>query len=453
MARGKSKEPAALKATASVIKRHFAGIQVASLVTASREYPVPARVDLQRAIDELLPEFSGATQSGIHAEFAHETLTLGHFLANGHTKVVVGPLQYEEIDIGEELPMRCVRRALWLAKDGRMPFALILGPATRYGTPAGTSIEIVVQPGEKGAELARRVLDRIEKRVKSASSYRGRVISLGSADRYTGAMGAIRVHKLKRVERDQLVLPTKTIALLDRNVIGFIEQREKLKKLGLPVKKGLLFYGPPGTGKTHTIHYLATRLPQHTTLLITAEEVGLLEHYFQLARFLQPSILVIEDADLIARAREQMNGPCEEVLLNKLLNEMDGLREDAEILFILTTNRPDQIEGALAARPGRIDQAIEFPLPDDDSRRQLARLYACELEMCPSVLERIVHKTNGASAALIKELMRRGAQFLLESGDARLELEHVDAALEEMLFQGGSLNAKLLGGTGVSSPN
>ena len=46
--------------------------------------------------------------------------------------------------------------------------------------------------------------------------------------------------------------------------------------------------------------------------------------------------------------------------LNKLLNEMDGLREDAEILFILTTNRPEQLEPALASRPGRIDQAIEF---------------------------------------------------------------------------------------------
>ena len=128
-----------------------------------------------------------------------------------------------------------------------------------------------------------------------------------------------------------------------------------------------------------------------------------------------------------------MNGPCEEVLLNKLLNEMDGLREDAEILFVLTTNRPEQIESALAARPGRIDQAIEFPLPDDEGRRQLAQLYAGGLETQRQVVDRIVQKTHGASAALIKELMRRSAQFLLESGDARLRPEHVDAALEEML--------------------
>src|SRR5207248_8225894 len=134
-------------------------------------------------------------------------------------------------------------------------------------------------------------------------------------------------------------------------------------------------YGPPGTGKTHTIRYLAASLPGHTTLLITADQVANIEHYMTLARLLSPSMLVIEDADLIARQREDMNGPCEEVLLNRLLNEMDGLTENAEIFFVLTTNRPEAIEVALRARPGRIDQAIEFPLPDADGRMKLARLY------------------------------------------------------------------------------
>jgi len=262
-------------------------------------------------------------------------------------------------------------------------------------------------------------------------------------------MGQIRVHKLRQVAPEELVLPRKTVALLDRNVIGFVAQREKLKSLGLAARKGLLFYGPPGTGKTYTIHYLATRLPNHTTLLITAEQVGLLDHYFQLARFLQPSLVVIEDVDLIARAREQMESPCEEVLLNKLLNEMDGLREDAEILFVLTTNRPDQLESALASRPGRIDQAIEFPLPDEEGRERLARLYACGMPIGPEVVDLIVRRTDGGSPALIKELMRRAAQFLLERGDTHLEAQHIDSALEEMLFSGGSLNAKLLGAAGV----
>ena len=170
-----------------------------------------------------------------------------------------------------------------------------------------------------------------------------------------------------------------TIRLLERNVKGFIEQRERLQELGMSVKKGLLFHGPPGTGKTHTIHYLASMLSEHTTLLITAEQMGLLDEYMQLARFLQPAMVVIEDVDLIARARTSMRSPCEESMLNKLLNEMDGLREDAALLFVLTTNRPQDLEAALASRPGRVDQAIEFPLPDDAGRRKLVQLYAGKL--------------------------------------------------------------------------
>ena len=147
----------------------------------------------------------------------------------------------------------------------------------------------------------------------------------------------------------------------------------KLAKYRLPTKKGILFYGPPGTGKTHTIHYLAKALEGHTTLVITAEQVGLLSEYMTLARLLQPSLVIMEDVDLIAKDRAQM-GVCEEVFLNKLLNEMDGLNQEADILFILTTNRPEALERALASRPGRVDQAIEFPMPDEVGRAKLIRL-------------------------------------------------------------------------------
>jgi ATP-dependent 26S proteasome regulatory subunit len=123
------------------------------------------------------------------------------------------------------------------------------------------------------------------------------------------------------------------------------------------------------------------------------------------------------------------------------------LREDAEVLFILTTNRPDQIEPALVSRPGRIDQAIEFPLPDEEGRAKLTRLYARGLEISEDLLERIVSRTKGVSAAFIKELMRRCAQFQIElSRDHILTHLAVDSALEELLFAGGALNRRLLGG-------
>jgi len=143
-----------------------------------------------------------------------------------------------------------------------------------------------------------------------------------------------------------------------------------------------------------------------------------------------------------------MHGPAQEMLLNKLLNEMDGLREDADVFFILTTNRPDQLEPALASRPGRIDQAIEFPLPDEEGRTKLVRLYSRGLDVPAAVLDVIVRRSKGASPAFIKELMRRSAQFQLEqAADRVMRQSAVDAAIEEMMFTGGALNLKLLGGS------
>ena len=105
-----------------------------------------------------------------------------------------------------------------------------------------------------------------------------------------------------------------------------------------------------------------------------------------------------------------------------------------------------------AARPGRVDQAIEFGLPDANAREKLVRLYSRGVEVSAEVLDRIVARTERVSAAFIKELMRRAVQFHLERSDSgRVELPDVEAALDEMLFRGGSLNAKLLGGAGAIS--
>lgn len=432
------------------VKKHFSGCKLHELVTASRTFPVTARVDLQLALDELLTKPGRATLFGVHRQYAHETLTFANLIGDVHYPAVIAPLQYDEVDIGDALPVRCLQYGLWLSTVDGTPFALLLSPAVRFGQLAGTHVEIAVPAGERGSVLSRRMLDQIEKLVKGTASYRGKVISLEAMDNYGGHGGTLRVHKLHSVSREEVILPQKTLNLLDRNVRDFIAHRDRLQALGLPIKKGLLFYGPPGTGKTHTIHYLASQLPNHTTLLVTSEQVGLLDHYFQLARFLQPAMIVIEDVDLIARTREEMYGPCDESLLNKLLNEMDGLREDAAVLFVLTTNRPQHLEAALASRPGRIDQAIEFPLPDDTGRRQLVRLYARGLAISDDLIDVIARKTEGATGAFIKELMRRAAQFCFEAGVcSEMQIQSIDAALEEMLFAGGSLNAKLLGADAV----
>lgn len=334
-----------------------------------------------------------------------------------------------------------------MVEDAELPHVIVLAETTEYGQKHGSQVEIAVPAGTAGEALTRRYFETLEDAVRAGTTYRGKVLSLEPSPNYPGLATDITVHRLRQIEQDEVILPDRTLQLLERNVFDFFAQRDGLAKLGMSTKKGLLFHGAPGTGKTHCIHYLASRLTGHTTLLITAEQVGMLPEYMALARLLQPSIVVIEDADLIARNRVSMADVCEEVLLNKLLNEMDGLKQDAEILFVLTTNRPDALEPALAARPGRIDQTIEFPLPDADCRLALANLYARNLEMSDDLFELLVRKTDGSSGALIKELMRRVAQNALRrGGECGIERADVDDALEELLFSASVLNVSVLGG-------
>ena len=430
---------------------HFAGMPKDKIVSSNRTFPERMRADLQRAAEKLFGSQS-LRSTGIHGGYGYEQTTLATLLQEDRNAKTIGPLRYQDVDVGDDEPIKCLENALWLFKEGELPIAVLLMRQQDMRGTAHINIEIACPAGEEGAALTDRYFRAVELAVIQAASYRGKVLSLERTDMYSGMASGIQVHRIPPVTRDEVILPEATLNLLERNVLQFADQRTALKELGQSGKKGLLFHGPPGTGKTHTVRYLAAALPGHTTLLITAEQVGLLPEYFTLARLLQPSIVVIEDADLIARDRQTMESACEEVMLNKLLNEMDGLKLDAEVFFILTTNRPEMLEAALASRPGRIDQAIEFPLPDESGRRKLVLLYGKGLELSEAVAENIVTKTKGVSGAFIKELMRRTAQYNLDrSGAGKVSEADASAAMEEMLFSGGRLNRSLLGSDTASA--
>jgi hypothetical protein len=447
----KARKPTMLT-VAAALRKHFRVTELHRLVTTSRTFPVTARIDLQTSLLGIIQDSCTVKhQSGIQAGYAYQTFTFSMLSMDRDRAAIIAPLEQEDVDVGEAVPVKCLKSTLWLCEMDKARLALLLTPVLGHGQVSGWQVEVAALPQKDALDPSARILTRLEQAIHQAQSYRGKVISLEQRDNYSGKSGGVRVHKLRTVAREDVILPAKTLRLLEQNVTEFIQQRDQLHALGMSIKKGLLFYGPPGTGKTHTIHYLASQLPDHTTLLITAEQVGMLDEYMQLARFLQPAMIVLEDVDLIARSRTSMRNPCEESLLNKLLNEMDGLREDAALLFVLTTNRPEELEAALAARPGRVDQAIEFPLPDEEGRAKLVKLYAGHLAINDKVLAVVVRKTKNASAAFIKELMRRAAQVMLRSGSAKtLTLPVVESALDEMLFGGGSLNVKLLGGASDS---
>jgi hypothetical protein len=434
------------------LARHFAPLRPHEMFATSRVYPLRQQADLQRALDDLF----GARRVpenflGIHQQYRHEALGFSKLLERSHSAVEAAPAQYEDVDIGAGETVRCLKNGVWLLRHDRGAYVVILAQQDDYGRGGDLIVEVAAPPGEVGAELCTRVFDALELRLSKGSCYRGRVLSLEQRYQYSGHASRICVHGLEAVARTDVILPESTLQAVERNVLKFAEQRQSLRDLGMSTQKGLLFHGAPGTGKTHCIRYLAGSLSGHTTLLITAEGMGLLPEYMALARLLQPALVVIEDADLIARERTERDSACDEVMLNRLLNEMDGLRERADVFFILTTNRPDTLEPALANRPGRIDQTIEFPLPNEELRIRLIALYAKNMAVSAGLMNELARRTDGASPAFIKELLRRIAQHHIEAnGSGDVSRDNVEAALHEMLFSGGVLNTRLLGGAAVA---
>jgi ATP-dependent 26S proteasome regulatory subunit len=157
---------------------------------------------------------------------------------------------------------------------------------------------------------------------------------------------------------------------------------------------------------------------------------------------MQPAIVVLEDVDLIATERDPHGSP--QPLLFAVLDALDGLDGDADVAFILTTNRVEMLERALAQRPGRVDLAVEIPLPDADSRRRLFTLYSRGLPLSPTAVTDAADRAEGVTGSFAKELMRRTVLLAAQDGRSATDAD-LSAALDALLSAREHLTRSLLG--------
>jgi ATP-dependent 26S proteasome regulatory subunit len=235
--------------------------------------------------------------------------------------------------------------------------------------------------------------------------------------------------------------------MIRRQVVGVAAHRDQLLAADQHLKRGLLLYGPPGVGKTHSVRYLISQLVDVTIVQLTGDSLRLISTACSVARTLQPAMIVVEDVDLIAEDRDRYQG--NHPLLFQLLNEMDGLAADADVVFLLTTNRADVLEPALAARPGRVDQAVALELPDAEARRRLFELYRGDLDLDRSNLDSVIERTDQVTASFLKELLRRAALIAAEDKPGErlaVSAAQLDTALDELLDTRNAMTRVLLGG-------
>jgi cell division protease FtsH len=424
------------------LRTHFS-VDPANLPIVAEQFEKSEHPNLHLAITRLLERDGwSSTLMGVVTMNDYMGVKMAYLLSSQRgMQVTEGPVEYVNIALSDSHVLACVQSGLYLIQNGEQKLALLVrGP--REMTPrAGLDVEVMAAE----RTIAEGFLADLRTIMRVHNVYRSHVVSLTTSNR--GTLD-VQFHRLPKIEREDIILPRGVLERIERQTISFARLREKLRAAQRHIKRGILLYGPPGTGKTLTAMYIAHQMPDRTVILITGHSVGLIEQSCKMARLLQPATVILEDVDLIAEERTHQTPGCN-VLLFEMLNQMDGLADDADILFLLTTNRPDILEPALAARPGRIDQAVEIPLPDRVCRERLFELYGHGLTLRIEGLAQLIDQTQGVSATFIRELMRKAALFAAdenhESVDIVVEDRHVEEALKELVLEGGELTKRLLG--------
>jgi hypothetical protein len=377
----------------------FLGPEASAHSVVSRDLPPFEHVNLQTAVDAWSARDGRAVDVQGVLLPQHYRLELQEIVsAEAMPPLRLAAPALTDLPNGPDSTLGCLKLALLLVSDARGRYVLLVqSPGEHQQT---LQVEVAGLPvNEAQAVLAE--LDRLRSEL---NVYRGHLLDVTLTP-----MGGIHLAFAVQpgLRREDVVLPEAVLGRVERHALGVAAHRQALLAVGQHLKRGLLLYGPPGTGKTHTTRYLLGQMTGYTRLVITGRALIAVGAVTEMARDLQPSVVVLEDVDLVAEDRSR--GPMSSPVLFDLLDAMDGAAGDADLLFLLTTNRADLLEPALAARPGRVDVAVEIELPDAAARERLLALYGqgVPLALTSEDIATAIERTEGTTASFLKELIRR----------------------------------------------
>ena len=411
------------------------GVSPTGLPIVLRSYPAFELPNIQLALDGIEEQNGAFTIIGV-AGIGRLYRDFSELLSDSDYRV--GPVDYRSVAVGEGKDLTCLAGAMLLFRWGDAPMVLWL----RGGDPDDHNQPATLEVASSRREAAEEFFHRLEELMSERNVFRGKVVSM-SSHAFSQGVGPLRFHDPKSVARNEVILPQGLLEQIERQVAGIAEHREFLRSHDQHLKRGVLLFGPPGTGKTHVINYLLGQLPDFTVVLVSGTAVERIAEACSIARKLHPALVIVEDVDLIAEDRGARGGS--HPLLLQLLNELDGIGNDVDVAFILTTNQIEILERALAARPGRVDLAVEVPLPDKEGRRRLFRLYADGLGLPPAAIDHFADRCEGVTASFAKEATRRAVLIAGVRGSEIVEESDFEQSLDELLSQRDELTRRLLG--------
>ncbi len=269
--------------------------------------------------------------------------------------------------------------------------------------------------------------------------------------RQQGAMGGILAGgKQKRVDPESVRVTFDDVAGIDEveaeinEVVDFLKDPEKYRRLGARAPKGLLLAGAPGTGKTLLARATAgeAKVPFFSASasefieMIVGVGASRVRELFTEARKVAPAIIFIDEIDTIGRARggaRAVGGHDErEQTLNQILTEMDGFSGHEGVVVLAATNRPDVLDPALL-RPGRFDRQIMVHPPDQKGRAEILRVHTRKVPLAPDVqLDRVAGSTPGMTGADLANLVNEAALIAARRQQDAVHQRDLADALEKV---------------------